>query len=699
MKKRLTFCMVIIMTFILFIIPVFAEEGGYNSHTGKIPGGETITTIATPQNGSMAEMLDICESSGFLQVLYIITLLFKIMCYLVPFALIIMLTLDISKVVTDPEAVKKVISASKKRIIAALILVFVPTIMNVVTSLLNEKSTIATCLDHANPGYIDKRKEYEKEYFTRTTRATTKKTTNANSQTHTTRPSSNSPTTYESLLDGKSGWREIKRLGENKLNYYIYVPENATTNMPLITIWPGQEWQDYWDKHGINWNAKLLKDFFEQNYGTNKRLKYSRAFIVILNLSYNERKWDSQVRDIYYELNSRISYNRNASSMVGFSSGGWNMYSFAFTHRNNIPTSAIVPVSTAQTACTLQVDKSSSGCTFSQEKYNFYKALPIMQYGERYKDHKMVNGNSVDCGGSGIEWSAYDAMNSIKNVLGKEMNYSDKYCHGDTYHYVLTKDDNRNGYNDYIEWMLSKGKNVTITTSQQSCVRLNEADCRRQDSCIWQGGRCKPKMTTTKPSTSDFCYNPLIQVTGKAPEGEIKWTTIRTDNFAVTLYSDIYNNTKVDSLWFHENISNQTKNILNKVSNYVKNNSDIIPKFQTGGSRRWSAPMSHSYHTQGFAIDLFNQWSFTKDGKTYNPYNSQGEDMWNRYSKFICEVCNGIEDCKYNINYQIYKNYFKANNWCWGGFWNPSNFDPMHFEVAGVNGQCASSTNRKITCN
>lgn len=107
MKKRLTFCIVIIITFILFIIPVFAEEGGYNTHTGKIPGSETITTIATPQNGSMAEMLDICESSGFLQVLYIIKILFRIACYLVPFALIIMLTLDISKVVTDQKLSKK----------------------------------------------------------------------------------------------------------------------------------------------------------------------------------------------------------------------------------------------------------------------------------------------------------------------------------------------------------------------------------------------------------------------------------------------------------------------------------------------------------------------------------------------------------------------------------------------------------------
>ena len=103
------------------------------------------------------------------------------------------------------------------------------------------------------------------------------------------------------------------------------------------------------------------------------------------------------------------------------------------------------------------------------------------------------------------------------------------------------------------------------------------------------------------------------------------------------------------------------------------------------------------YHGRGIAIDLFNTWSFKKNGKTYSPYSGQGTSTWNKYKKFICEVCNGKEDCYYNLNYQIYIKYFRPKGWCWGGSWNTNYFDPMHFEK--TDGGCSTTRKLQITCN
>ena len=153
---------------------------------------------------------------------------------------------------------------------------------------------------------------------------------------------------------------------------------------------------------------------------------------------------------------------------------------------------------------------------------------------------------------------------------------------------------------------------------------------------------------------------------------------------------------KLDSLRVNAEIATQMTNILKNLCDYVAK-TDWIPQLETAGA--WvDKPGTHG---KGLAIDLFNTWKFEANGKTYMPYIGYGNagndpSAYKGYEKFVCEVCGGKENCKYNINYIIYKNYFEGNGWCWGGNWSAAYYDGMHYEVG--NGPCSTSNKPAIDC-
>lgn len=167
---------------------------------------------------------------------------------------------------------------------------------------------------------------------------------------------------------------------------------------------------------------------------------------------------------------------------------------------------------------------------------------------------------------------------------------------------------------------------------------------------------------------------------------------IKVNDLAIPLYYSDHKTT-FSVVGVNKQIQTQMHNILYNISLYVKNNSDLMPRFETAGFYVNKA----GYHGRGLAVDLFNKWSYQKNGKTYTPYDGQGTWTWNQYKKFICEVCNGQENCEYNINYIIFEKYFKGNGWCWGGNWGPGSFDPMHYELR--DGACLTSNKQTVKCN
>ncbi len=145
-------------------------------------------------------------------------------------------------------------------------------------------------------------------------------------------------------------------------------------------------------------------------------------------------------------------------------------------------------------------------------------------------------------------------------------------------------------------------------------------------------------------------------------------------------------------LYFNTEVAGEIHEIFVKMCTYV-NSSPYVSRIQDAGSYVQKA----GYHGRGLAVDLFTEYSYTHNGKTYRPYGNYSYAEWDNYKRFVCEVCNGDETCPQNINYHIYHNIFQQYGWCWGGNWSPQYYDPMHFEK--TDGGCSTTRKLQITCN
>ena len=155
-----------------------------------------------------------------------------------------------------------------------------------------------------------------------------------------------------------------------------------------------------------------------------------------------------------------------------------------------------------------------------------------------------------------------------------------------------------------------------------------------------------------------------------------------------------YADTPMKSFGVHEAVASEVHSILTKwCSGFVNKNQSLTNRIETAGAYVNKA----GYHGRGLAIDFYNNWKYTENGKTYTPYAGQGTDTWYRYNNFICEVCNGQENCSKNIAYKMYYDYFKTIGWCWGGNWTAGYFDPMHYEK--TDGGCSAIKGNRISCN
>ena len=137
---------------------IFSHEPGY-----AVKPAESQQTFHL---GDDPKIRDICESSGFLTVLHMVLIIVNILKLAVPLVLIGMLTMDIYPLIGNPGEVSKVVKKSKNRLIAAILIFFVPTIMQLILNALGDSTTVSTCYDHAtDTGYIEDRKNAEKAYF------------------------------------------------------------------------------------------------------------------------------------------------------------------------------------------------------------------------------------------------------------------------------------------------------------------------------------------------------------------------------------------------------------------------------------------------------------------------------------------------------------------------------------------------------
>jgi len=105
-----------------------------------------------------------CANPDILKIIMFIQELLKIVFFIVPIGLMVMLAIDLIKNVmaSKDDEQKKNISLAVKRAIFCIAIFFVPTIVNVVNSLLIEVGvgeSFVCCLENANSEYIEERTE------------------------------------------------------------------------------------------------------------------------------------------------------------------------------------------------------------------------------------------------------------------------------------------------------------------------------------------------------------------------------------------------------------------------------------------------------------------------------------------------------------------------------------------------------------
>lgn len=106
-----------------------------------------------------------CEDSGFLSTILLAKTILEILCIVVPIILIVMLAIDLSKIIMggDLDRTVKIVSKSIiSKTLAAVAIFFVPTLVNLLLSMVNEVSYNASaCWTNANSTTIAQFKAIE----------------------------------------------------------------------------------------------------------------------------------------------------------------------------------------------------------------------------------------------------------------------------------------------------------------------------------------------------------------------------------------------------------------------------------------------------------------------------------------------------------------------------------------------------------
>lgn len=218
---------------------------------------------------------------------------------------------------------------------------------------------------------------------------------------------------------------------------------------------------------------------------------------------------------------------------------------------------------------------------------------------------------------------------------------------------------------------------------------------------------------TNRDKRKEYTYNKENGSEGEPSNGDSSSGsgTATSNNVEITLGSvksvslsslscDVYfSGNKLKSISMNETISSQLLEALKSLCTFLKNNSSKynVSDIHTAGTYNLSTTPAYP-HVYAMGIDLFNEWTYTYNGKTYTPYSEYGPTSYTKYNEFICEVCNGKENCEANLNYKIYETIFKPLGFCWGGNWSKTYHDPMHFEYSRLNNKACSVQPRNFNC-
>ena len=259
--------------------------------------------------------LNICEDPRVLRLLYI----FKVFILeggriIIPLVLIVALTIDIAKAITSDDVSKKLNAVKKSciaKFIAAVIVFFIPSIISLTLSLINSNS-YKECLDDLTLEKIqlaEKREQEEKE----------KQRSERNNNNNNVAVDNNAP------LNITGEFKEEFTSSNNKtITYWVMVPNNSTTNMPMVFYMHGGSSKNLCNSLTNTELGKITKDTYGDTY----------PYILLLPCRYGEDSYarlDSSYK-LYAELVNHVAnkykVNKGRIAITGVSDGGVGSWQF-----------------------------------------------------------------------------------------------------------------------------------------------------------------------------------------------------------------------------------------------------------------------------------------------------------------------------------------------------------------------------------
>ena len=109
-------------------------------------------------------LLDICDNSSILNVLYTVRIIITLICIVVPIMLMISLMVKIVREIAtgDANILAGVMKDASRKMLAVVLLFLVPTFVNVLANISPDNNGYLSCFESANPDYIAQRESEEK---------------------------------------------------------------------------------------------------------------------------------------------------------------------------------------------------------------------------------------------------------------------------------------------------------------------------------------------------------------------------------------------------------------------------------------------------------------------------------------------------------------------------------------------------------
>lgn len=281
----------------------------------------------------MINTLSICEISDVLKIILFIKTLIDIIKFIVPIGLIIILSIDIGKgVISGNAKSEEIIKTIGNKILAAVMIFLLPTIVNFTLVIIDEKTSYESCWANAEISTI-KKYEIEEEkirhqqlkYFIEET-----------------------DEEIDEELDDYNidGTNELKKVTNNisknyykNFTYYLYLPNNLKSNLPIVVYLHDltKKGNDYFSNSllGITWGP--LNEV--RNYG------YEYNAIIIAPQVPSGNSVNDFTKDYIKLINkvaNKYKANLNKISIIGFSHGCYGVMQIVTENPKYF--SAVVPV-------------------------------------------------------------------------------------------------------------------------------------------------------------------------------------------------------------------------------------------------------------------------------------------------------------------------------------------------------------------